>query len=1307
MRANADAPSTSSCKHNCIWRSVQQLPSAHYHPNIDFGPFRHYSGLRLCLTVIRLLRKKVIGTRGCTEMGMTDRHNKFCALLVVLLAAFSTMPLFQPYFFASSDGPFHLYRLMEYDTVLRDGVWYPRWAPDFFYGLGMPLFNYYAPLTYYVAEVFHLLGAGYIDSLRLFAVAAMVVSGLGAYVYFRTLLSPLASLLGAVVYMYVPYHLVNLYYRGDLAEYAAYTWFPLILWAVTRLVQRRSFGYVFAGSVSYGALILTHNLSAFIFSGFLVIYCIAALVREHQAEAAVWRRMAANVLRLGAMAAFAWALTAFFWVPALAEKSLVDFDRLLVHYDFREAFPTLQELLSTSLIHQYGVVFRTSDVYGYKLGVLQVVFLVVGLVLLVWGRRRFAPGPRIEAAASMLVAAISLFFIFPVSTWVWENAPLLSLAQFPWRFLAFMALPSALFAGSILELLTGRARFASALALVAVVTTSSVAGMFPMLSDVKEADVSPRGSMVFEIMYGAVGMSAAGEYLPKWVKQRPVISSVALAAVLGEADTATVGGAAPGMEATLVERKANRATYRVHAEKAGPFTPYILYFPGWVASVDGREVNAAIDDPSGFIRIEVPEGDHLLRLRFAETPLRQLSDGVSVFALLSSLGALVVSLKGRRFRGVRLPALGLNRENLFKAGLIIALLPAWLLAKSAFDRAYLLPAGHASPLIMNLDNEVLVEGYDLSGVEPLAGSASRALPGSSVKVSLYWRLFNDDSAEGYRPFVRLTNVFDQTWAYAESIVEKPQAGAQFGSTNISTLDLAIPPATPPGVYRIEAGFQVGPERRFLDVRRVQVAPILPSEKSARIGPIIVGRISSIDSATAVLDPSGPLQGPANFGDRLHLLDVSLKDGEALISGRPGAALPQASEPGAWQVRAGEVVHLDLLWQAAKKLDEDLTVTVRLASADGSLWAIRDSQPADGTYPTSFWAKDEVVRDQLNLAIPPETPPGQYELQLEVVSSSAPLSILDSNRAPIGPTLRIGKLSVSPSARPADLESIVVQRRTGIAFPDGLSILGYTTGRQELTPGEQLRVDVFWQATRAIAADVIMRLELVDKDGKPGAAISGRPVGDAYPTTAWRQGEVLRGQYSLAPKASALGGEVDLRIELIDASSGRSLAGLSIDYVRILSRDRSFTANPTHQLSRVFDNKIRLLGYDVAGETRELDGQPPRIVPGERLRLTIYWRALGEMDTNYTVFAQIINAGGRLVAQHDSEPQAGKARTISWVQEEVVADEHDISIPADLPEGDYAIITGLYDGATGSRLPAEGGGDSVLLTPLHVSSTARR
>ncbi len=56
-----------------------------------------------------------------------------------------------------TDAELHVYRTAELGFSLAAGNLYPRWAPDFYYGLGYPIFNYYAPLTYYLG---HLLTLG-------------------------------------------------------------------------------------------------------------------------------------------------------------------------------------------------------------------------------------------------------------------------------------------------------------------------------------------------------------------------------------------------------------------------------------------------------------------------------------------------------------------------------------------------------------------------------------------------------------------------------------------------------------------------------------------------------------------------------------------------------------------------------------------------------------------------------------------------------------------------------------------------------------------------------------------------------------------------------------------------------------------------------------------------------------------------------------------------------------------------------------------------------------------------------------------
>ena len=79
-------------------------------------------------------------------------------LLLVPLA----IPAFTPFLTEglprSFDGGTHLLRIGRLDEHLRSGALFPRWIPELLLGNGYPVFNYYAPSTYYLVELFHLVG---------------------------------------------------------------------------------------------------------------------------------------------------------------------------------------------------------------------------------------------------------------------------------------------------------------------------------------------------------------------------------------------------------------------------------------------------------------------------------------------------------------------------------------------------------------------------------------------------------------------------------------------------------------------------------------------------------------------------------------------------------------------------------------------------------------------------------------------------------------------------------------------------------------------------------------------------------------------------------------------------------------------------------------------------------------------------------------------------------------------------------------------------------------------------------------------
>ena len=172
------------------------------------------------------------------------------------------------------DSPFLFFRLQQLMANLHDGVFPARWMPDAAYGLGYPFFNFYAALPYYFAAIFNFLGFDLLTSIKIVQTLGFVLAGFALYGWARRHFSNRwAAWLAAVAYVYAPFHLVNVYVRGDsLSEFYAFIFYPLILWSIDLIFDAPRNWPLLA--LSYGGLILTHNVSALIFSPFVVAYCV-------------------------------------------------------------------------------------------------------------------------------------------------------------------------------------------------------------------------------------------------------------------------------------------------------------------------------------------------------------------------------------------------------------------------------------------------------------------------------------------------------------------------------------------------------------------------------------------------------------------------------------------------------------------------------------------------------------------------------------------------------------------------------------------------------------------------------------------------------------------------------------------------------------------------------------------------------------------------------------------------------------------------------------------------------------------------
>lgn len=256
-----------------------------------------------------------------------------------LLTLFALYPLLEAGLPNTADGALHLYRTVDLDQCWQDGAYYPRWAPNLFLGYGYPIFNFYAPLLYYLAEVLHVLGFSFQGAIKVIQVGTFPLYGLGMYVFAREIVGRKSALLAAAAYAYVPYRFKEAFVQGDYPQFLALALLPLVFWAFYKIIVTRKSAYIVVGACLYGALILSHNITAMLTSPFLGLYIVWMALSFSLRNQVFWKNLVSEIFSALALGL---GLTAFFWLPALYEKRWVQLDLLTKgFFDFRQYFLSL------------------------------------------------------------------------------------------------------------------------------------------------------------------------------------------------------------------------------------------------------------------------------------------------------------------------------------------------------------------------------------------------------------------------------------------------------------------------------------------------------------------------------------------------------------------------------------------------------------------------------------------------------------------------------------------------------------------------------------------------------------------------------------------------------------------------------------------------------------------------------------------------------------------------------------------------------------------------------------------------------
>ncbi len=566
--------------------------------------------------------------------------------LIVALSIFAWAPLLGPtYFLEAHDARHSIFFLTDFHQAIRDGALYPRWGTDFALGYGYPLFILYSPLAFYVAEVFHLLGASLTASVKATYALALILSGLSMYAFVKRILGKGAGLLAALVYIYMPYHLVDIYVRSAFAEFCSFVFLPLVLLFFYELTETRKGRYLALFALTYAGLILTHAPTAFVFTPFLGAYMLYRLLAQGRGDGHryAFRILRERLLRLSALTGvailLALALSAIFLLPMLAEKGCVVQEQWTGgSYNYAKHFVYFSQLFSPFWGYGYaGEGLR--DEMSLQLGAVATLMAMVGLVFsFIKPSNRI--GPRGEGRGHTFFFAVAALVLIaammPLAGPLWSALPLAALIQFPWRLLSIVAFTLSFLAGTaVLALDEENEGWHPALALLLLlVILASYDYSTPQHTEVSPRAEEPVAIIDFETFHppDRVGMTI-------WTQEQPQDSPLVPHYLAGE-PLVKAHPLTEGARVEMVRHGGASEEIRVTSSQEAEVEFYTYYFPGWRAYVDGQETHIYPTEPYGLIALRVPAGEHSVRLRFEDTPVRKAGAFISLLALFFTIGVL-------------------------------------------------------------------------------------------------------------------------------------------------------------------------------------------------------------------------------------------------------------------------------------------------------------------------------------------------------------------------------------------------------------------------------------------------------------------------------------------------------------------------------------------------------------------------------------------------------------------------------------------------------------------------------------------
>ena len=310
--------------------------------------------------------------------------------------------------------------------------------------------------------------------------------------------------------------------------------------------------------------------------------------------------------------------------------------------------------------------------------------------------------------------------------------------------------------------------------------------------------------------------------------------------------------------------------------------------------------------------------------------------------------------------------------------------------------------------------------------------------------------------------------------------------------------------------------------------------------------------------------------------------------------------------------------------------------------------------------------------------------GPQELET-LFAAAPPRSVLtgvhDSDSAEEAPLIALAE--ANGYVLVPEQEATHLWSRPVAAFGETIRLGAVDLPLRPVAPGADLLLTFAWQALQPPDRNWNVLVRLVAPDGSDLARSEGWPLG--RPTADWTPGEVWLDGHRLPIPADAAPGPVRVEASFYDPDT-LDLLGTGPAAAGFVMVDACAAAGASADCAAsAASGAPPLAHFGACMDLLAVAAPPSPWAAGSLATVGLTWQRTLHECGRYTMFVHLAGAQG-LAAQRDQEPLLGFFPTDAWLLNTPLTDSFDLALPPDLAAGSYQLWVGLYDPATGQRLP---------------------